>query len=59
MKGTPKPEIIEFPAVLMNLRTGVIEDQFQQYVMPIENPKLSSFCTKFTGMWSVMAVLRM
>ncbi|KAF4526853.1 hypothetical protein B566_EDAN015658, partial [Ephemera danica] len=46
---SPLPEIIEFPAVLMNLLTGEIEDQFQQYVMPIEQPKLSDFCTKLTG----------
>ncbi|KAJ1522524.1 hypothetical protein ONE63_001711 [Megalurothrips usitatus] len=42
-------EIIEFPAVLLNLKTGVIEDQFHQYVMPVENPILSEFCTKLTG----------
>lgn len=42
-------EIIEFPAVLLNLRTGKIEDEFHQYVMPVENPTLSEFCTKLTG----------
>ncbi|XP_059477591.1 ERI1 exoribonuclease 2-like [Neocloeon triangulifer] len=45
----PPPEVIEFPAVLVNLQTGVIEDRFQQYVMPMEEPKLSDFCQKFTG----------
>jgi ERI1 exoribonuclease 2 len=42
-------EIIEFPAVLMNLANGQIENQFQQFVMPVEQPKLSDFCTKLTG----------
>ncbi|XP_066991593.1 ERI1 exoribonuclease 2 isoform X2 [Anabrus simplex] len=44
-----QPEIIEFPAVLLNARTGVVEEEFQQYVMPIENKLLSEFCVKFTG----------
>lgn len=42
-------EIIEFPAVLLNLTTGKIEAEFRQYVMPIENPRLSEFCTELTG----------
>ncbi|KAL1373418.1 hypothetical protein pipiens_018671 [Culex pipiens pipiens] len=42
-------EIIEFPAVLLNLVTGQVEAQFQQFVMPVENPRLSEFCTKLTG----------
>ncbi|XP_058448911.1 3'-5' exonuclease Snipper [Malaya genurostris] len=42
-------EIIEFPAVLLNLSSGQIESEFQQYVMPIENPRLSEFCTELTG----------
>ncbi|XP_069701238.1 3'-5' exonuclease Snipper-like isoform X2 [Periplaneta americana] len=44
-----QPEIIEFPAVLINTQTGIIEEEFQQYVLPIENPILSEFCTKLTG----------
>jgi len=44
-----QPEIIEFPAVLLNIRTGMIEEEFQQFVMPVENPILSDFCVKFTG----------
>ncbi|KAJ9580253.1 hypothetical protein L9F63_004066, partial [Diploptera punctata] len=44
-----QPEIIEFPAVLINLSTGMIEEEFQQYVMPSENPVLSEFCTNLTG----------
>lgn len=42
-------EIIEFPAVLMNLKTGKIEAEFQKYIMPIESPRLSTFCTNLTG----------
>ncbi|XP_062713009.1 3'-5' exonuclease Snipper [Aedes albopictus] len=44
-----KNEIIEFPAVLLNLSNGQIESEFRQYVMPIENPRLSEFCTQLTG----------
>jgi len=43
------PEIIEFPVVLLCLSTGRIVSEFQQYVMPTEHPKLSSFCTELTG----------
>ncbi|XP_030381969.1 ERI1 exoribonuclease 2-like [Scaptodrosophila lebanonensis] len=42
-------EIIEFPAVLMNMKTGMIEAEFHKYVMPVESPKLSSYCTQLTG----------
>ncbi|XP_055602959.1 ERI1 exoribonuclease 2 [Uranotaenia lowii] len=49
-KGSWKTnEIIEFPAVLLNLNTGQLEAEFQQYVMPVENPRLSEFCTNLTG----------
>jgi ERI1 exoribonuclease 2 len=44
-----QPEIIEFPAVLLNVRTGMIEEEFHQYVLPVENPILSDFCIRFTG----------
>lgn len=47
--STPAPEIIEFPAVLVNLETGKIEEEFRQYVMPLEFPQLSQFCTTLTG----------
>ncbi|XP_065342622.1 ERI1 exoribonuclease 2 isoform X2 [Cloeon dipterum] len=46
--SSPPQEIIEFPAVLINLKTGEIEEQFQQFVMPMEQPRLSEFCTNFT-----------
>ncbi|XP_017838563.1 ERI1 exoribonuclease 2 isoform X1 [Drosophila busckii] len=42
-------EIIEFPAVLVNLKTGKIEAEFHKYIMPIESPRLSSYCTELTG----------
>lgn len=45
----PQQEIIEFPAILLNLQSGEIVSEFQQYVMPIEQPVLSPFCTTLTG----------
>jgi len=47
-------EIIEFPAVLINLKTGKIEAEFHKYIMPIESPKLSGFCTQLTGITQKM-----
>nr|CAD7596608.1 unnamed protein product [Timema genevievae] len=47
--GWKQPEIIEFPAVLLNVHTGQLEQEFQQYVCPIENQKLSEFCKSLTG----------
>ncbi|NXA58102.1 ERI2 exoribonuclease, partial [Mohoua ochrocephala] len=43
------PEIIEFPAVLLNTSTGEIESEFHMYVQPQEHPILSEFCTGLTG----------
>ncbi|XP_071300216.1 ERI1 exoribonuclease 2 [Agelaius tricolor] len=43
------PEIIEFPAVLLNTSTGAIESEFHMYVQPQEHPILSEFCTELTG----------
>ncbi|XP_035195178.1 ERI1 exoribonuclease 2 [Oxyura jamaicensis] len=43
------PEIIEFPAVLLNTATGKIEAEFHTYVQPQEHPVLSEFCTELTG----------
>ena len=40
------PEIIEFPAVLVNLATGKIEDKFHYYMQPTEHGKLSPFCVE-------------
>lgn len=43
------PEIIEFPCILFDIQKRVNVAEFQQYVMPRENHKLSSFCTQLTG----------
>ncbi|KYO30605.1 ERI1 exoribonuclease 2 [Alligator mississippiensis] len=43
------PEIIEFPAILLNTSTGEIESEFHTYVQPWEHPVLSEFCTELTG----------
>ncbi|XP_016996768.3 3'-5' exonuclease Snipper isoform X1 [Drosophila takahashii] len=42
-------EIIEFPAVLVNVKTGKIEAEFHKYILPIESPRLSAYCTELTG----------
>ena len=51
----PKPqEIIEFPCALLNARKGFqIEAIFHEYVRPIQNPKLTTFCTELTGITQV------
>lgn len=47
--GAPPPEVIEFPVVLLSLVTGKVVAEFHEYVMPVENPRLSPFCTQLTG----------
>jgi len=50
--GQPKPqpqEIIEFPTLLFNLQTKVIESTFRNFVKPQVFPILSEFCTNLTG----------
>lgn len=42
-------EIIEFPVVFLNLKTGVVDYIFHSYVQPIEVPVLTDFCTNLTG----------
>ncbi|KAI8797038.1 ERI1 exoribonuclease 2 isoform X2 [Biomphalaria glabrata] len=42
-------EIIEFPAVLLNTKTGQIESEFHYYLQPTERPVLSEFCKQLTG----------
>ncbi|XP_031623239.1 uncharacterized protein LOC116340740 isoform X2 [Contarinia nasturtii] len=44
-----RSEIIEFGAVLLNLKNGQIMSEFHDYVRPIENPNLSEFCTRLTN----------
>jgi ERI1 exoribonuclease 2 len=47
-------EIIEFPAVLLDLESGEVVDEFQQYVQPQECPVLSDFCKDLTGISQVI-----
>ena len=42
-------EIIEFPAVLVDLTTGERVATFHSFVRPRINPVLSDFCKKLTG----------
>lgn len=42
-------EIIEFPGVLVDGRTGQQVDSWRQYVRPTLQPNLSEFCTTLTG----------
>lgn len=39
----------EFGAVLFNVRSGAIEDEFHEYVRPTDNPILSEYCVNLTG----------
>ncbi|KAF1759686.1 hypothetical protein GCK72_016153 [Caenorhabditis remanei] len=41
-------EIIELPAVLIDVREMKIVSEFRSYVRPVKNPKLSEFCIQFT-----------
>jgi inhibitor of KinA sporulation pathway (predicted exonuclease)/predicted NAD-dependent protein-ADP-ribosyltransferase YbiA (DUF1768 family) len=48
--NAPVPqEIIEFPTLLVNARTGQVEAEFHHYVTPDVHPQLTRFCTKLTG----------
>mmetsp|Transcript_16551 Transcript_16551/g.53902 ORF Transcript_16551/g.53902 Transcript_16551/m.53902 type:complete len:397 (+) Transcript_16551:2-1192(+) len=42
-------EIIEFPVVIVDLRTGALGPTFRSFVKPTERPVLSTFCRKLTG----------
>ncbi|XP_067260120.1 ERI1 exoribonuclease 2 isoform X2 [Chanodichthys erythropterus] len=46
-------EIIEFPAVLLNVSNGAVESEFHTFVQPQEHPVLSDFCTELTGITQV------
>ena len=46
--------LVEFPCVLIDIDAGKITDEFQQYVQPQENTRLSSFCTELTGITQVL-----
>lgn len=47
------PTAVEFPAVLLDVHTGDVVDEFQQYVQPQHNPILSDFCKELTGISQV------
>jgi len=49
-----RPEIIQFPAVLVDVRNMVIVDYFDSIVKPLEQPVLSKFCTSLTGITQSM-----
>ena len=42
-------EIIEFPAVLLDMKTGREARHFHAFVRPTERPVLSDFCSQLTG----------
>ena len=48
-KNFAPPEIIEFPVVLISLKTGEVLSEFHHYCLPVENPRLSPFCRELTG----------
>ncbi|KAL9234822.1 hypothetical protein vseg_009647 [Gypsophila vaccaria] len=49
LKNPHPQEIIEFPSVLVNSRSGEVEDSFQIYVRPTHNQHLTEFCKDLTG----------
>jgi len=42
-------EIVEFPAILVNLVTRQIEAVFHTFVKPVYHPRLTDFCKRFLG----------
>jgi len=42
-------EIIEFPGVLVDGRTGQLVDSWREFVKPVINSELSEFCISLTG----------
>lgn len=51
-----RPEIIQFPAILVNVRTMEVEGIFNSIVKPVEAPVLSEFCTCLTGITQVRRI---
>ncbi|VDK87850.1 unnamed protein product [Litomosoides sigmodontis] len=49
-----KHEIIEFPAILVDVRRKEIVDIFHSYVRPVANPQLSEFCSALTAITQEM-----
>lgn len=50
---------VEFPAVLLNIATGAVEEEFQWFIQPQENTTLSAFCTQLTGISQVRVCAHM
>lgn len=51
-EGDPKlkfNEIIEFPVVVVEVKTKKVIHEFHTYVKPVVEPKLTAFCTELTG----------
>eukprot|EP00929_Paragymnodinium_shiwhaense_P115505 TRINITY_DN84438_c0_g1_i1.p1 TRINITY_DN84438_c0_g1~~TRINITY_DN84438_c0_g1_i1.p1 ORF type:complete len:273 (+),score=30.66 TRINITY_DN84438_c0_g1_i1:111-929(+) len=48
-RGSFKHEIIEFPVVFLNSHTLEVDFEFHRYVRPTEQPRLSQFCNRLTG----------
>jgi len=42
-------ETIEIGAVLVDISNGELGDQFDEFVRPVRNPELTTFCTELTG----------
>ena len=42
-------EIIEIGAVLVNVQSLAVEDEFQSFVRPVRHPQLHPFCTQLTS----------
>ncbi|XP_046368295.2 3'-5' exoribonuclease 1-like isoform X1 [Haliotis rufescens] len=42
-------EIIEFPAILVDVAEMTIADEFHSYCRPVLNPRLTDFCVQLTG----------
>lgn len=42
-------EIIEFPTVIIDRRSGRVIDEFRMYSKPVINPVLTNFCKTLTG----------
>ena len=48
-KEIPYNEIIEFPVVIVDVKTNFIKSIFHTYVRPADYPQLTKFCTELTG----------
>ena len=49
-RSRPRPqEIIEFPSVLISLKSLEFIDEFQAFIRPVHNPVLTTFCKNFTS----------